>query len=178
MNQIHAGQAADHPEEVLDLVDADDRVIGQLSRKEIYAQGLNNYRVVHAFIRNSEGKLWIPRRSAAKKLYPSALDFSAAGHVESGETYEQALFKEVREEVGVDLNQVPFREIAYLNPNTHPVALFQKVYEIMLEEVPQYNTDDFAGYEWLTPQEIVERFNGGEQMKSDIPAVVKICYLS
>jgi isopentenyldiphosphate isomerase len=178
MNNHKPSREADSPEEVLDLVDDNDQVIGRLSRREIYAQGLRNSRVVHAFIKNSEGKLWIPRRVATKKLYPAALDFSVAGHVESGETYEEALFKESREEVNIDLNIIPYVEIAYLYPTKHKVGLFQKVYEIKLDTPPNYNPDDFSGYEWLSPEEVVSRAEAGEDMKSDIPRVIKICYLS
>lgn len=169
---------ADHPEEVLDIVNEADEVIGSLTRKEIYAQGLRNYRVIHAFIINDEGSIWIPRRVHTKKLYPDGLDYSIAGHVESGETYEEALIKEAREEVNVDLTKVPYKEIASFNPHTHNVHCFQKVYEITLNEVPDYNQDDFSSYEWLSPTEIIERFENGAVGKEDIPEVVRLCYLS
>ena len=169
---------SDNPQEILDLVDEQDNVIGSATRKEVYAQGLRNYRVVHAFIINSEGKLWIPRRSTAKKLYPNGLDYSIAGHVESGETYEEGLLKESQEEVNLDLNEVPFREIARFNPYTNEVHCFQRVYEITSDKAPEYNKEDFSGYEWLSPIEIIERFENGEVGKEDIPEVVRLCYLS
>lgn len=168
---------ADHPEEILDLVDENDQIIGSLSRKEIYAEGLRNYRVIHAFIINSEGKLWIPRRVNTKKLYPNGLDYSIAGHVESGETYEQALIKEAREEVNLDLNQIPYREIAKFSPITHNVHCFQKVYEIKNDQTPDYNQDDFSGFRWSSPTEVLERFAAGEIGKGDIPEVVRLCYI-
>ena len=59
-------QEADHPEEILDLVDDNDVVIRPITREEVYAKGIKNYRVVHAFIKNREGGLWIPRRVATK----------------------------------------------------------------------------------------------------------------
>lgn len=166
----------DHPEELLDLVDENDIVIGTASREQIYAEGLRNYRVVHAFIINSEGKLWIPRRVSTKKLYPNGLDYSIAGHVESGETYEEGLIKEASEEVNLNLKEIPFREIASLNPYTHNVHCFQKVYEIKCDVVPDYNHEDFSSYEWLTPREIVDRFKSGDAGKEDIPEVIKLCY--
>jgi len=174
----NVSREADHPEEILDLVDENDVVIGSLSRKEIYAEGLRNYRVIHAFVINSEGKLWIPRRVSTKKLYPDGLDYSIAGHVESGETYLKALIKEAQEEVNLDLNKTEYREIASFSPLTHNVHCFQKVYEIESDVAPEFNPDDFSGYEWLSPAEIIERFKAGETGKEDIPEVVKLCYLS
>jgi isopentenyl-diphosphate delta-isomerase len=173
-----ASREADHPEEILDLVNERDEVIGSASRKEIYAQGLRNNRVIHAFIINDAGKFWIPRRVSTKKLYPDGLDYSIAGHVESGETYEEALIKEAREEVDLDVTKIAYKEIASLNPFTHTVHCFQKVYEIHKNEAPKFNHDDFSGYEWLSPVEIIKRFEAGEIGKEDIPEVVKLCYLS
>jgi hypothetical protein len=37
-----ARMESDNPEEILDLVDENDKVIGSLSRKDIYAEGLRN----------------------------------------------------------------------------------------------------------------------------------------
>lgn len=176
--QAKTPRESDHPEELLDLVDQKDNVIGSVTRKQVYAEGLRNYRVIHAFIINSEGKLWIPRRVSTKKLYPNGLDYSIAGHVESGETYTEGLIKEAAEEANLDLNKVEYQEIASFNPHTHDVHCFQKVYEIKSDKAPDYNKDDFSGYEWLSPTEIIERFESGETGKEDIPEVVRLCYLS
>lgn len=56
----------DNPEELLDLVDEHDNVIGTASREKIYAEGLRNYRVVHAFIVNSAEKYGFREESLAK----------------------------------------------------------------------------------------------------------------
>lgn len=171
-------QEADSPEEILDLVDDHDNVIDTITRKEVYAKGIKNYRVIHAFIKNSEGRLWIPRRVSTKKLYPSALDFSIAGHVEAGETYEEALFKEAMEEVRLDLCSVDYKKVGYMNPHKDSVGVWQKVYEILSDDTPDYDDNEFSESEWLFPIEVVKRYEAGELMKSDIPVVIKHCYLS
>jgi isopentenyldiphosphate isomerase len=173
-----APRQTDSPEEMLDLVNENDEVTGSLSRKEIYEQGLRNYRVIHAFIVNDAGQLWIPRRTATKKLYPGGLDYSIAGHVESGETYEEGLIKEAREEVTLDLNSIPYKEIGRFNPHTHAVHCFQRVYEVQSNDAPDYNRDDFSGFEWLSPREVINRYIEGEIGKEDIPEVIRMCYLN
>lgn len=173
-----APRETDTPEELLDLVDEQDNIVGSMLRGELYKQGLRNYRVVHAFIINSEGKIWTPKRLATKKLFPNGLDYSIAGHVTSGETYEEAMNKEASEEVNLDLNVIEFKEIAYLNPHTDNVHCFQKLYEIKMDEAPDYCREDFQGYEWLTPQEIIDKFEAGESMKEDIPTVLRRFYLT
>jgi isopentenyl-diphosphate delta-isomerase len=168
----------DSPEELLDLVDERDQVIDTVTREEVYRKGLRNYRVIHAFIKNSEGKIWIPRRVATKKLYPNGLDYSIAGHVESGESYDDALLKEASEEVNMDLKDNQYRKIGYFTPYTHDVHCFQTVYEVLTDTVPEYNREDFSDYEWLLPEEIVSRYADGEIGKEDVPEVVKLCYLN
>jgi hypothetical protein len=49
---------------MLDLINEHDEVIGALERDEVYKRGLSNFRVV-AFIKNSEGKLFIPSSAKA-----------------------------------------------------------------------------------------------------------------
>ncbi len=163
-------------EEILDLVDVNDVIVGQLSRREIYEQKLHNYRVVHAFLVNKEGKIWIPRRTATKKIYPNALDYSVAGHVETGETYRESLFRETSEELNIDLDTVSWRELGKLAPS-EGAHCFQMVYEITSDNDPIYNPDDFSSARWMSPQEIIEVIEGGELAKTDLVSTIKRFYL-
>lgn len=163
-------------DENLDLVDEEDRVIGVLPRSEVYARGLRNIRVVNLFIINSKGELWIPRRTAHKKLYPLHLDMSMGGHVMSGEAYDEAFGRETAEELRIDVAKTPYRLLGNLTPHEHGVSAFMKVYEITQDEAPPYNPDDFVEYFWLKPEEVLARIVAGEKAKSDLPKLVKIFY--
>lgn len=162
-------------DEFLDLVNEQDEIIGRMLRSELYAKGLRNYRVINAFVMNAEGKLWIPRRTADKAIFPRALDISAAGHVASGETYEEAFRREVREELAIDVNLLPHRLLGALTPKDG-VHAFERVWELSMESVPDYNRDDFSEYFWLTPQELFQKLTTGDEAKSDLPKLVEIFY--
>jgi isopentenyl-diphosphate delta-isomerase len=168
-------------EEILDLVDEHDHVIGSLPRSEVYKQKLHNYRVVHGFVVNSEGKIWIPRRLATKKLYPNTLDYSVAGHVESGESYEQSFRREAKEELGIDLAAVPWRELGRYSPADGAHCFFV-VYEIRSDVAPIYNPADFSEAVWFEPQEIVDLIEAavarGEHVKEDVAYTIRKFYLS
>lgn len=86
--------------EILEVVDADDRVVGTATRAEIHRLGLL-HRAVHIFIFNKSGDIYVQRRSALKDRHPSKLDSSAAGHVDPGESYEQTAVRELEEELGI-----------------------------------------------------------------------------
>ncbi|MEH1944236.1 MAG: NUDIX domain-containing protein [Nostoc sp.] len=163
-------------DEILDIVDESDCVVGQKKRSEIYRQGLCNFRVVNAFVVNSLGQLWIPRRSAHKTIFPLCLDVSMGGHVETGETYEDALQRELKEELNLELNMVNVRLLGYLIPYQYQVSSFMKVYEIKLDWNPEYNKSDFIESFWLSVNDLIEWLNSGEPAKSDLLKLVKIFY--
>lgn len=165
-------------EEILDLVDESDNVIGTKSRANIYAEKLKNYRVVNGFVVNKEGKLWIPRRTADKKIFPLCLDMSVAGHVESGEDYDGALRRELKEELSLNLNKVSYKILGKLNPYKDQISSFMTIYEIKADEVSNYNKEDFIEATWLTPKELIEKINSGDKAKDDLPKLIQKFYLS
>lgn len=87
-------------QELLDVVDENDRVIGVRTRGEIHAQGLM-HRSVHILVFNGKGELFIQKRSMIKDNEPGLWDSSAAGHVDSGEDYLDCAIRELGEELGV-----------------------------------------------------------------------------
>ncbi len=167
-----------HPlDEYLDLVDENDTVIGRKKRSEVYAENLSNFRVVNAFIINSKGEMWIPRRAAHKRIFPLSLDMSMGGHVESGETYEDALKREMHEELNINTDKIPVHLLGHLTPQKDGVSAYMYVYEIKTDETPGYNKNDFTEYFWLTPQALFERIANGEKTKEDLPKLVRIFYM-
>lgn len=167
-----------HEDELLDAVDENDVVIGTQWRNDVHANDRHNFRVINVFVINGEGKLWIPRRAPTKRLFPNGLDMSVGGHVEAGEGYEATFRRETMEEIGVDIDTVPWRDLGHLSPYKDNINAFMHVYEITLNTSPNYNPNDFSEYFWLTPAELIERIDAGEYAKSDLPKLVKRFYMS
>jgi 16S rRNA (adenine1518-N6/adenine1519-N6)-dimethyltransferase len=88
------------PEEIFDVVDEQDRVVGQAPRSVVHAQKLA-HRAVHVFVFNSRGDLLLQKRSAGKDEYPLCYTSSASGHLSAGESYESAAPRELEEELGL-----------------------------------------------------------------------------
>ena len=95
--------------------------------------------------------MWIPRRTAYKKLFPLCLDVSVGGHVSSGENYDEAFARELNEELNIGIEDVVWKENGYFKPHDHNVSSFMKVYEISTDETPMYNPNDFIGAFWIKP---------------------------
>lgn len=164
-------------DERLDLVDDEDRVVGQAWRTEVYRSGMSNFRVINAFLVNRLGELWLPRRAPTKRLFPMALDVSVGGHVMSGENYEQAFHRELREELGLDLALLSYRPLGYLTPYRDGVSAFMQVYEIPTDTSPDYNRNDFDDALWLSPEAALARIRQGEPAKDDLPRLIRRFYI-
>ncbi len=98
-------QTADEPtigktEEIFDVVDKDNKVIGKAPRSEVHARGLW-HRATHVIILNSGGEMLLQKRSMTKDLYKGFWIDAAAGHLDAGETYESAARRELKEELGI-----------------------------------------------------------------------------
>lgn len=88
------------PEEILDVIDESDQVIRQAGREEIHVQGLT-HRGVHIFLFTPEGTLVVQKRTRDRAQYPSLWDCSVSEHVKTGEDYEEAAVRGLREELGL-----------------------------------------------------------------------------
>ncbi|MEV1048792.1 NUDIX domain-containing protein [Streptomyces sp. NPDC049916] len=87
-------------DEILDIVDEKDEVIGQAPRGEATARRLR-HRCVFIEARDPAGRVFVHRRTAAKLVFPSHYDMFVGGVVGAGESYDEAALREAEEELGV-----------------------------------------------------------------------------
>lgn len=88
-------------DELLDVVNDDDAVIGQEMRSVVHQKGLQ-HRGVHVFLFSDDGKMLIQKRSADRASSPSMLDCSVSEHIKAGEGYLEAALRGMKEEMGVE----------------------------------------------------------------------------
>jgi 16S rRNA (adenine1518-N6/adenine1519-N6)-dimethyltransferase len=99
--QLLAPAKAQHGGEMFCVVDAQDRVTGAESRDYVHVNNLR-HRAVHVLIFNQRGEIFLQRRSIWKDRNPGRWDSSTSGHVDAGESYEEAAQRELREEIGIE----------------------------------------------------------------------------
>jgi isopentenyldiphosphate isomerase len=158
--------------EVLDLVDESDNVIGTIQRRHTHGPAMasmNGFiRTAEAFMMNDEGKLWVPIRSMTKSLAPGGFDFACAEHVGTGETPLQAMMRGFGEELNLKIDPSALKLLGVISPDVMPV--FRTTYLFRSNDEPNYNLKDFSSAEWMTLAELRHRIKEGAHVKNTLIA--------
>ena len=92
--------AARH-DEWLPIVNEKGEVTGKATRRSCHSGSKLLHPVIHLHLLNAQGDIFLQKRSLKKKLLPGRWDAAVGGHVNLGETIENALKRETQEELGI-----------------------------------------------------------------------------
>jgi isopentenyldiphosphate isomerase len=145
--------------EIWDVYDRDRNLTGKkILRGEPNVLKEGEYElVVHVAIFNSEGEMLIQKRQSTKEQFPNLWDISAGGHSIQGETSEEAIAREVYEELGYSrhnfLNERPYFTINYPGG-------FDDVYVVIDDGLDinhlRLQKDEVQSVTWATKEEILQ----------------------
>ena len=139
-------------EEIFDVVNEQDEVIGQASRKEVHARKLL-HRAVHVLVFNVRGQLFLQKRSMLKDTAKGKWDSSASGHLDSGEGYDACAVRELREEIGLKIDRAPKR-ILRIVACEETGWEFVWVYRCESEGPFVLHPEEIEHGDWFAPDEI------------------------
>lgn len=139
-------------EEIFDVVDERDVVVGQAPRSEVHRLGLK-HRAVHVLVFNGRGQVFLQKRSMAKDCFPGTWDSSASGHLDRGEDYDACAIREVREEIGVLLSEPPVR-LFKLEACPQTGQEFCWIYRASHEGPFDLHPDEIEGGDWFEADEV------------------------
>lgn len=92
----------DNAREIFPVVDPEGNIVGKATRGECHGGSMLLHPVVHLHIFDRQGRLYLQKRPQWKDIQPGRWDTAVGGHIDFGETVDQALRREAREEVGLE----------------------------------------------------------------------------
>ncbi len=140
--------------EEVDIVDTDDVVIGQATRAQIRAGNLR-HRATYVLVFNSDGKLFVHRRTATKDVYPGYFDVAVGGVVGAGESYDAAAQRELDEELGI--RGVPLRRVLRCSYEDAYNRVNGMIYSCTYDGPLTLQASEVVSGEWVDLDVIIER---------------------
>ncbi|MFA6272183.1 MAG: NUDIX domain-containing protein [Patescibacteria group bacterium] len=156
--------------EYIDVVDNKDQVVGKATRKEIY-QNLLSHRIVHVLVFNRAGEMALQLRGNNVSYLPLHWCTSAGGHVNSGESYETAARRELKEECGIDTEiELMCRDI-YFHEKT--LKKFLSIFKTVYDEPLAMKNEEVERIEFFSVEKIKQMITAGEKMHPELTFIIK-----
>ncbi|MBE8476712.1 NUDIX hydrolase [Streptomyces justiciae] len=160
-------------DEILDIVDEHDQVVGQSPRGEAYARGLR-HRCVFIQARDADGRLFVHRRTPTKLVFPSLYDMWVGGVVGAGESYDDAALREAEEELGVSGLPKPAFLFKFLYDGGARRSWWSAVYEVRCELPVSPQVEEVAWHDFLTEDEVERRLTEWEWVPDGLDAYARL----
>jgi 8-oxo-dGTP pyrophosphatase MutT (NUDIX family) len=160
-------------DELLDIVDENDRVIGQSPRGEAYARGLR-HRCVFIQARDAAGRLFVHRRTSTKLVFPSLYDMFVGGVVGAGETYDDAALREAEEELGVSGLPRPEPLVKFLYDDGAGRTWWSSVYRVRCDLPVSPQVEEVDWHDFLPEDEVERRLSEWEWVPDGLAAYERL----
>ncbi|MGW0331934.1 NUDIX hydrolase [Streptomyces sp. NPDC003011] len=160
-------------DEILDIVDENDQVVGVSPRGEAYARGLR-HRCVFIQARDAEGRVFVHRRTPAKLVFPSLYDMFVGGVVGAGESYDSAALREAEEELGVTGLPRPAYLFKFLYDDGAGQSWWSAVYEVRCDVPVSPQAEEVAWYDFLSEDEVERRLPEWEWVPDGLAAYQRL----
>ncbi len=139
-------------EEIFDVVNERDEVVGRKPRGEVHRLGLM-HRAVHVLVFNTRGQVFLQKRSMSKDRQPGLWDSSASGHLDTGEDYDACAVRELREEIGLSLSAPPQRLFKLpASPQTDQEHVW--IYRCVAEGPFSLHPEEIETGDWFAPEAV------------------------
>lgn len=144
---------AQDPNEIFDIVNEQDEVIGQATRERVHAEQLW-HRATHILVHNNRGEVLLQKRSAFKDTYPGTWTTSCAGHVDTGESYLACAVRELHEELGLQVLESALSELGKAPPSAQTGWEWLTIYRMVHDGPFTHDAAEVAELRWLEATEL------------------------
>ncbi len=136
------------------------------SRDECHEKGLYHKAVVLFIISSDNKRVLLQQRSSSKKLWPNLWDITAGGHVLTGELGYQAVIREAKEEISVDIDKESLDFIgcttSYVTKGNIIDRHFNEFYvthkDINVKDIV-LQKEEVQDIKWFDKEEIIKKVN-------------------
>ena len=118
----------------------------------------------HVWIMNSKGEILIQKRTPTKRLYPNLWSITSGG-TDSGETTLDTAYREVKEELGIELKPEELELMMSYKRNHDFVDVWLARKDIKLEEITMQK-EEVADVKWVTEEELEKLIEENKTPKS------------
>ena len=146
-------QMAQSGDEIFDVVDEQNRVVHQATRREVHANGWR-HRAVHVFVMNAKGEIFLQLRSHLKDKQPGKWDSSAAGHLDAGEDYLPCAVRELEEELGIHTSARSLTHAGSVSAGAGTGWEFVELFTMRWDGKLRWPAAEIETGQWFTPEEI------------------------
>ena len=141
-------------DEIVAIVDEHNNVVGAVPRWEMRTKRLP-HRSTYILVFNSQGELYVQKRTMTKDVFPGYYDPASGGVVLAGESYEEGARRELAEEMGIHDAPLTYLFTFYFADERTRVwgAVYACVYDGELVLQPE----EVESGEFVPPDEILRR---------------------
>lgn len=159
-------------DELVDVVDEHDRVVGVVTRADMRARRLR-HRTVAIVVTDGSGRLLAHRRSLDKDVWPDRWDIAAGGVLAAGETYDDGARRELAEELGVSVGLDELVAIGSGAYEDDDVAEIAHVYRVVHTGPFRFADGEVVEARWVDRAEL-DALRASESFVPDSAALVEL----
>lgn len=149
--------------EMLTELDEELRPLRAVPREIAHRDGLL-HAVVHCWVVSRNGgevRVWFQQRAHTKKDFPDYYDIAVGGHIDVGEDRDAAALREMREEIGLDVQRLQLRYLGYTREEIRLGGFFDReIGHVYLYEDPHpafRPGEEVSRMIWLPLEELVRK---------------------
>jgi isopentenyl-diphosphate delta-isomerase len=135
------------------LVDVQGQAIGIQDKYAVHTSHTPLHLAFSCWLFNPQGECLVTRRALSKKAWPGVWTNSVCGHPQKDETFEQAIARRCRYEVGVEIDTITVVEPAFRYCETDPSGIVENeicpVYAAHTSTPVNSNQDEVMDYRWV-----------------------------
>ena len=152
--------------ELIQIVDKNGNFTGEIIEKEKAHDKNLLHNEVAAFVVNKKGKILLQKRSANKRFDANKWAI-CAGHVDAYESLENAMLREINEEIGIEITPnelLPLgdRKITLSDSNSH-ITYYYYIYSNLNEDEFIIQRNELSEVKWFDLDKVIQIIQSKDQ---------------